>query len=113
MYKLVRLQVIAALVGVACGALISGLRGAASAAIGGFAYVLASALFAWYMRRTSARGKPAGMVSLFLGEAMKVAFVVAMLVLAARYFTPLDWKSLVIGLGVTLQANILALFLVF
>jgi ATP synthase protein I len=113
MYKLVRLQVIAALIGVACGALLSGLRGAASAAIGGFAYVLASSLFAWYMLRSSARGRPAGMVSLFLGEAAKVALVVATLVLAARYFTPLDWKSLIIGLGVTLQANILALFLVF
>jgi len=113
MFKLVRLQVYAALVGMVCGALISGLHGAVSAAVGGLSYALASGLFAWYLQRANSRGRSASLMSLFFGEAVKIALVVILLILVSHYYGALDWKSLILGLGVTLQANFLAFFLIF
>jgi ATP synthase protein I len=107
MFKLIRLQFATALLGILCGALVAGLRGAVSAAIGGFACVVPSLLFACYLQRATECPGSVRVLSFFVGEAMKIALVVGLLCLAPKLYPGMEWKSLLIGLVVTLQANFL------
>jgi ATP synthase protein I len=107
MFKLIRLQCATAVLGILCGALMSGTHGAISAAIGGGACVLPSLLFACFLMRAAVYPDSVRLISFFVGEAMKVALVVALLCLAPKLYPGLEWKALLIGVVVTLQANIL------
>lgn len=115
MFKLVQLQLALALIGIFLGVLISGRRGLVSAAFGGIVcVVIPTLMFACYLHiKTVLAGGHAQVMTFFVGEAMKVVLMVCLLHLAPLLYVDLDWKTLIIGLGVTLQAYLLALRLNF
>lgn len=108
MYKAVVLQLLCALVGVACGAAMYGLAGAISAGLAGLAYVLPSALFAWGLQALARQMNAVYGITLLLGEFIKMFLVVLVLVGIAWVYPGVLWGAVVMGLIITLQANFLA-----
>lgn len=109
MFKVVLLQVGAACVGIALCAALWGQAGAVAALLGGLVCIVPSAWFAWRLSRGS-RQIPLARTSLFfIGEAMKIALAVGILVAVRLLFPGAHWGALVVGLIITLQANFLAL----
>jgi len=107
MYKAVALQIVCALLGVACGAAAYGSVGALSAAAAGVACVIPNALFVRFLQRSvSCRNELQGLL-FFLGEFAKIILVVLILLIIAWLFPGVNWGAVVIGLIVTLQANFL------
>jgi ATP synthase protein I len=113
MLKVVMLQFGAALVGALIGWAFFGSLGATSALLGGAAIVLPSLFFAW--RLTAIARRPGNLhtnshVNAFLiGEFIKIASAIGILVLVRLLFPGAHWGAVVLGLIVTLQANFLAL----
>lgn len=109
MLKVVLLQCGTALFGVLLAWAFWGSRGALSALCGGLAIVLPTLFFAWRLTRV-ARTPGADHVNAFLmGEFIKVATAIGILVLVRLLFPGAHWGAVVLGLVVTLQANFLAL----
>ncbi|MET7014898.1 ATP synthase subunit I [Uliginosibacterium flavum] len=108
MFKLVRLQAYAALIGVFIAALVFGLRGATWAAIGGATCVLPSLLFAWFLTYTTGRRGSAQVTAFFVGEAVKTVLSIGFLVAVGLLIPGAHWGALVMGLIITLQANFFA-----
>jgi ATP synthase protein I len=115
MFRLIALQ---ALVtgGVALGAwVLAGPAAGISAALGGAACVLPNALFAMRLvvvaRRSIAAGDANGarhVVAFFLGEFVKLASTIGLLVLVAVSYKDLVWVALIIAVIATLKSYMLA-----
>jgi len=97
-------------VGITAGllGLLVGERGAASAAIGGFACLLPNALFALRLAVAAKQSGGAKVFTFFLGEVVKIAATIGLLAVAAKSYPDLHWPSMLLGLAVTLQASFLA-----
>lgn len=108
MLKTVLLQLSAALVGCAVGAVAFGWRGGISAALGGLACVLPSLLFALRLRALTRRPGASHVTAFFVGETIKVALTIALLASIGFVYRGVHWGAVVIGLIITLQANFLA-----
>ena len=85
-----------------------GERGAISAALGGAASALPTFLFA--VRLKSIAGKPGASyaTNFFLGEFIKVLMIIGLLALITKIYADLHWPSMLVGLGLALQATLLA-----
>lgn len=108
MFKLVRLQAYAAIIGVLIAAVVFGWRGAMWAAIGGASCVMPSLLFAWWLTYTTQRRGSAQVTAFFVGEAVKTVLSIGFLVAVGLLVTGAHWGALVMGLIITLQANFFA-----
>lgn len=109
MIKTLLLQAVAILATAAAAALVAGRSGALSALAGGLAYVLPNLLFVLRLslavaaRRASAAG-------FLIGEAVKLAVVIASLLALPRVME-IHWPALLAGLFVVMLANLFALLL--
>lgn len=109
MFKVVGLQAGAVLVVAIIAGWLAGERAAWSAVAGGAAYLLPGLLFVVRLRVAIATQR-AGAVGFLVGEAVKLAAVIAVLILLPR-FMELNWPALLAGLSVVLFANLFALLL--
>jgi ATP synthase protein I len=108
MFKAVGFQLIATLLAAVLSAALFGSKGALSAAAGGLACVVPNALFALKLAATSGRRPESYPAAFFVGEFIKVAAIVGLLVLAATLIEGLHWGALLIGMVLALKANLFA-----
>lgn len=109
MFRAILLQVGATIAAAVAGALIAGMRGGVSALLGGVACTLPNFLFALRLTLVANRPGASYPVNFFIGEFIKVGATVALLLFVIREYADLHWPSLLIGLGLALQAGFLAL----
>ena len=108
MFRAILLQVGATLIAALILGGLVGTRGAVSAVLGGVACTLPNFLFALRLKRTAKRPGASYPANFFLGEFVKIAATVGILVFVVKEYTDLHWPSLLIGLGLALQAGFLA-----
>lgn len=108
MLRTIYLQLGALVLASLLAGLFFGLRGAVSAALGGGAYVLPSMLFALRLHLGAVSGKAANPVVLLGGELIKLAVTVGLLALVMALYRDVHWLALLIGLILTLKANLFA-----
>lgn len=87
-----------------------GPHGAASAGLGGAAVVIPNLFFALSLWAAARSGK-ASVARFFVGEFIKVAATLALLVIVAGAYRDLHWLALLAGLLVALKANLLAILI--
>lgn len=109
MFKVIGLQAGAILVVAIIAAGVAGSGAALSALAGGAAYLLPTVLFVMRLQLAIAT-RQAGAAGFLVGEAVKLAVVIAALILLPR-FMELNWPALLAGLFVVLFANLFALLL--
>lgn len=110
MLKVITLQALAVLLAAAVAGAVFDLRGAVSLLIGGAAYWLPNVLFVARLKAAAASGR-ASVVGFSVGELMKVAATVGVLVGAHLVMPDLHWIAVLVGLFVALKANLLAFLL--
>lgn len=108
MFKMVFLQLGATIAATAIAAVFFGLRGGVSAALGGLACVLPSALFALRLHLAAKRAGGANVTVFFVGEFLKIASIVGLLLLVGRLYENVHWGGIFIGLILALKANLFA-----
>ena len=79
-----------------------------SAALGGLSCVLPNALFALRLSIAAKREGGANVIVFFVGEFLKVASMVGLLVLVEWFYEDVHWGALFIGLILALKANLFA-----
>lgn len=109
MLKTLLLQAVAILATAALAGLVAGRVGAWSALAGGVAYVLPNLLFVLRLSAAIA-ARRAGAAGFLIGEAVKLAAVVALLSALPRAME-IHWPALLAGLFVVMFANLFALLL--
>lgn len=108
MFKAILLQFIAAIVlAVGAGALV-GTRGIVSVGLAAVAAIVPNLLFALRLRSMSNRPGASYPVNFFIGEFVKIAASIALLLIAIRVYPAMHWPSLLIGLAVILHAGFIA-----
>jgi ATP synthase protein I len=108
MYRMVFLQFGATIAATAIAAVFFGLHGALSAALAGLACVVPNALFALRLNLGSKRSGTVSVAAFFVGEFIKVATIVGLLVLVYAVYDDLHWGALFVGLILALKANLFA-----
>lgn len=108
MFTLVFLQFGATIAATAISAVFFGLHGAISAALAGLVCVVPNALFALRLSLVSRRSGTPPVTAFFVGEFVKLAAIVGLLVLVRAWYEDLHWGALFIGLILTLKANLFA-----
>ena len=108
MFRAILFQVGAVLVTAVVAGLLVGTRGAVSAALGGVACTLPNFLFALRLKLVANRPGASYPANFFLGEFVKIAATIGLLVFVVREYADLHWPSMLIGLGLALQAGFLA-----
>jgi ATP synthase protein I len=108
MFKVILLQVAATIITALAAAWFAGTRGLVSAALGGAVCVLPNFLFALRLKLAANRPGASYPVNFFLGEFVKIAATIGLLVFVVKEYTDLHWPSLLVGLGLALQAGFLA-----
>ena len=109
MFRAVLLQIGATSVAIIVAGLLAGWRGAVSAALGGAACFLPNLLFAmrlWALSKTPTGSSPA---AFFVGEFVKVALTIGLLIAATTLYRDVVWLALLAGMVLALKANIFAL----
>ena len=101
------LQLLVTLVVAGLAAIWGGIDAALSAALGGVACVVPNALFALRLQIETRRPGGATVHGFFVGEFVKVAATVALLVLIAQNYRGLNWLALIIGVIVALKSYFL------
>lgn len=112
MIKTIYLQLAAALLAICLAALFAGMRGAISAALASVACILPCA---WFALRLGKMAKQPGGASatqyaaqFFVGEFVKIAATVLLLIIAAKTYHDMHWLSLLLTMVLVLQASFLA-----
>jgi len=108
MFRAILLQVGATLLAALAAGLFAGTSGAVSAALGGVVCTLPNFLFALRLKFVANRPGTSYPANFFLGEFIKIAVTIGLLVLVVREYADLHWPSMLIGLGLALQAGFLA-----
>lgn len=108
MFRVILLQVGATLLTAVAAGMYAGTRGAVSAALGGAICALPNFLFALRLKLVASRPGASYPGNFFLGEFVKLAATVGLLVFVVKEYTDLHWPSMLIGLGLALQAGLLA-----
>ena len=108
MFRAILLQTITILISALAAGLIAGTRGAVSAALGGAVCTLPNFLFALRLKFVATRPGASYPAIFFLGEFVKIAATIGLLVCVVKVYPDLHWPSLLIGLGLALQAGFLA-----
>jgi ATP synthase protein I len=110
MFRAVLHQCGATFVVVALAGFWVGLHGAVSAGLGGAAVVVPNLLFALSLWAAAQSGK-ASAAGFLVGEFIKVAATVALLVIIAGAYRDLHWPALLAGLFVALKANLFVILI--
>lgn len=110
MFRAVFHQSVATLIVAGLAWLWLGLHGAVSAGLGGAAIVLPNLLFALSLWAAARSGR-ASVARFFVGEFIKVAATLALLVIVAGAYRELHWLALLAGLLVALKANLFAILI--
>jgi ATP synthase protein I len=108
MFRAILLQVGSVMITALVSGLLVGTRGAVSAALGGVACVLPNFLFALRLKMVANRPGASYPANFFLGEFVKIAATIALLGFVVSEYADLHWPSMLIGLGLALQAGFLA-----
>ncbi|MFZ4535220.1 ATP synthase subunit I [Propionivibrio sp.] len=108
MYRAIFLQVGATIIAALAAGLFAGTRGAVSATLGGLACTLPNFLFATRLKFVAKRPGASYPANFFLGEFVKIAATVGLLVFVVKEYTDLHALSMLIGLVLALQAGLLA-----
>ena len=108
MFRMVLLQFGATLIATATAAVFFGLHGAISAGLGGLACAIPNGLFAVRLDRLSKRTSSPPASAFLVGELVKLAAIVGLLVLIRGLYEDLHWGGLFVGLILTLKANLFA-----
>jgi ATP synthase protein I len=108
MHKAVLLQLAATLMATAVAGALFGTRGFFSAMCGGLAYVVPSVLFAWRLWQASWREERDKVTAFFTGEFVRLLSAAGLLVLAVVLYKDLHWGAFLIGLALTVNANLFA-----
>jgi ATP synthase protein I len=108
MLKMVFLQLGATIAATAIAAVFFGHNGAISALLGGLACVLPSGLFALRLHLVAQRGGSGHVTVFFVGEFLKIASIVGLLVLVGLLYENVHWGALFIGLVLAPKANLFA-----
>lgn len=108
MFRAILLQTITILISALAAGLIAGTRGAVSAALGGAVCTLPNFLFALRLKFVATRPGASYPAIFFLGEFVKIALTIGLLVSVVKIYPDLHWPSMLIGLGLALQAGFLA-----
>jgi len=111
MFRTILLQFFATLVASLFTGLMFGASGMFSTMLGGLAVVVPNLLFA--LRLNAIKKKPGASypAAFFIGEFIKIASTIVLLVIAAALYRDVHWLALLIGLVVALKANLFALLL--
>ena len=110
MFKMVLIQFGATLAATALAAVFFGLRGAVSATLGGLACVIPSGLFALRLHLLTLRHGSPQVTAFFVGEIVKVASIIGLLVLIRFAYEDVHWGAVFIGLVLALKANLFAIW---
>jgi ATP synthase protein I len=110
MFRAVFHQSVATLIVAGLAWLWLGLHGAVSAGLGGAAIVLPNLFFALSLWAAARSGR-ASVARFFVGEFIKVAATLALLVIVAGAYRELHWLALLAGLLVALKANLFAILI--
>jgi ATP synthase protein I len=108
MFRAVFLQVVITISTAIVAGLVVGKQGAVSAALGGCVCVLPNFLFALRLKVVAGRPGVSYPANFFLGEFIKIALIIGLLYFVVREYADLHWPSLLIGMGLALQAGFLA-----
>lgn len=108
MFRAILLQVWITLAVVVVAGLVVGVRGAVSAAAGGAVCVFPNVLFAWRLKSTIFQSGAKSLANFYLGELVKVALTISLLMLTVKMYADLHWPSMLIGLVLASQAMFLA-----
>ena len=87
---------------------LSGWWAAYSAFVGGMACLVPSALFALRLKMVSQRQAGTYVTNFFLGEFLKVAATVGILLVVVRVYPDIHWLAMLVGLAATLHAGFFA-----
>jgi ATP synthase protein I len=105
MFRAVFHQSVATLIVAALALLLIGRHGAVSAGLGGAAIVVPNLFFALSLWAAAKSGR-ASVGRFFVGEFIKVAATLALLVIVAGAYRDLHWLALLAGMFVALKANL-------
>jgi len=108
MFRAILLQVLATVVAAVVAGSLSGWNGIVSATLGGLVCVLPNFLFALRLMRVTKRRGASFPANFLVGELVKLALVIGLLVVVVRSYAALHWPSLLIGLVLATQALFLA-----
>jgi len=108
MFKAILLQLGATIIATLAAGWIVGTRGAISAMLGGAVCTLPNLLFALRLKSVASRPGASYPANFFLGEFVKIVATVGLLVFVVKEYADLHWPSMLIGLGLALQAGFLA-----
>jgi ATP synthase protein I len=111
MLMAVTMQLVAVLVLALIAGLVSGLPSLLDAVLGGAAAIIPNSLFA--LRLASHRGRSAESypVVFFLGEFAKIGLTIALLAAIHKWFEPVNWLWVLLGLIVALKAPLAMWFI--
>ena len=87
-----------------------GPHAAVSAGLGGVAIVVPNLLFALSLWAAARSGR-ASVAGFFVGELIKIAATLALLVIVAGAYRDLHWLALLAGIVVALKANLLVILI--
>lgn len=110
MFRAVFHQSLATLIVAGLAGLWVGLHGALSAGLGGAAIVVPNLFFALGLWAAAKSGR-ASVARFFVGEVIKVAATLALLVIVAGAYRDVHWLALLAGMFVALKANLLAILI--
>jgi ATP synthase protein I len=108
MFRAILLQLAATIIATLMLGLFAGTRGAISAALGGAICTLPNLLFALRLKSVASRPGASYPANFFLGEFVKIIATVGLLVFVVKIYADLHWPSMLVGLGLALQAGFLA-----
>jgi ATP synthase protein I len=110
MFRAVFHQSVATLIAAVLAWIWTGQHGAVSAGLGGAAVVIPNLLFALSLWAAARSGR-VSVAGFFVGELIKVAATLALLVIVAGAYRDLHWLALLAGMLVALKANLLAILI--
>jgi ATP synthase protein I len=110
MFRAVFHQGIATLIAAALAWLWVGQHGAVSVGLGGTAIVIPNLFFALSLWAAARSGR-ASVARFFVGEIIKVAATLALLVIVAGAYRDLHWLALLAGMLVALKANLFVILI--
>jgi len=110
MFRAVFHQGVATLVAVGLAWFWVGQHGAVSAGLGGAAIVIPNLFFALSLWAAAKSGR-ASVGRFFVGELIKVAATLALLVIMAGAYRDLHWLALLAGMFVALKANLFVILI--
>jgi ATP synthase protein I len=108
----VLLQIASVLVLALGAALVSGWSSATYVVLGGAAAIIPNSLFALRLAFHRGRSAESYPVVFFLGQFAKIGLTVGLLAAIHKWFGPLEWLPLLLGLIVALKAPLFALLYV-